>query len=237
MLSIHQKSRSLYGLDRLHSALQKGGIHCSRNRVRSIMNEFGIRSKIRRKYKATTNSKHNLPVAENILNREFDPKSPNHVWASDISYIWTKEGWLYLGITMDLFSRNIIGWSLKENMKTELALDALKMALSRRKFIPGLLHHSDRGVQYASKEYQKKLFQNKIICSMSRKGECYDNAVVESFFHTLKTELVYNTEFQTKQQAREAIFEYIEVFYNRERLHSTLGFMSPYEFEKMKCVA
>lgn len=237
LLTYHQKSRGIYGLDRLHQALKRGGITCSRNRVRSIMIEFGIRSKIKKKFKATTLSKHKLPTAPNLLERKFNPPTLNSVWASDITYIWTKEGWLFLGATLDLSSRKVVGWSVKDHMKTGLVLEALNMALKRRDIAPGLLHHSDQGVQYASKEYQEKLAKHQILSSMSRKGECYDNAVVESFFHTLKTELIYLTEFETKRQAIDAIFEYIEVFYNRQRLHSSLGYMSPHQFEETKKVA
>ena len=236
MLTIHQKSKQRYGLDRLHRALKKGGVHCSRNRVRSIMAELGIKARRRKKFKHTTNSNHKLPVAHNLLNREFSPQKPNQSWASDITYISTREGWLYLAITMDLFSRKIVGWSLQDNMKKELVLDTLNMGLNRRKTRAGLLHHSDRGSQYASYKFQNILAKNKFKCSMSRKGECHDNAVVESFFNTLKTELVCD-ELKTKSQARTEIFEYIEVFYNRERLHSSLDYMSPWEYENQKNVA
>jgi putative transposase len=201
------------------------------------MKEFDIKSKMKRKFKATTNSKHNMPVAENILNREFVPAEANKVFASDITYVQTDEGWLYLAVVMDLYSRKIIGWSMADNMKKELVLEALDSALKQCNPLPGALHHSDRGVQYASHDYQSKLRQAGLICSMSRKGSCHDNAVVESFFGSLKTELIYLTRFKTRDEARLAIFEYIEVFYNRQRLHSSLGFLSPVEYEAHMKVA
>lgn len=200
------------------------------------MKEFGIKAKRRRKFRHTTDSNHKLPVAPNLLNREFSPSEPNKAWASDITYIWTKQGWLYLAVTMDLYSRKIVGWSLQEHMKKELVIEALKMGLARRKLTIGAMHHSDRGSQYASQAFQAVLLQNQFTTSMSRKGECHDNAVVESFFNSLKSELILQ-DFETKAQAKNEIFEYIEVFYNRERLHSTLGYKSPLEFEGAKDVA
>jgi transposase InsO family protein len=201
------------------------------------MKEFGIRSKIKKKHKATTNSKHKLPVAENILNRDFAPERPDKAWASDITYIATGEGWLYLAVVMDLYSRKIVGWSMADHMRSDLVVDALNSALSQRRPQAGALHHSDRGVQYASNVYQAGLKEAEMVCSMSAKGECYDNAVVESFFGSLKTELVYLTQFKTRDEARKEIFEYIEVFYNRQRLHSTLGFLSPVDYEAQTQVA
>lgn len=200
------------------------------------MKEFGIKAKRRHKFRHTTDSNHKLPVAPNHLNREFSPGEPDKVWASDITYIWTKQGWLYLAVTMDLYSRKIVGWSLQDHMTKQLVIDAFKMGLSRRKPAPGGMHHSDRGAQYASKAFQSILLENKFKCSMSRKGECHDNAVVESFFNSLKSELILQ-DFETKAQAKAEIFEYIEVFYNRERLHSSLGYKSPSEFEECKIVA
>ena len=231
MKNLHQTSRGLYGSPRLQQGLKNAGIKCSRNRVISIMKELNICSKIRRRYKATTNSNHKLPVAENLLARKFNPQSTNQVWASDITYIATDEGWLYVAVVMDLYSRKVVGWSMADHMRTDLVLGALTPALGARKVRQGLIHHSDRGVQYASHSYQAKLAENGIVCSMSKKGDCYDNAVVESFFHTLKTELVYLQRFETRAQAKQAIFDYIEVFYNRQRLHSTIGFLSPVQYE------
>lgn len=233
LLTIHQKSKQRYGLDRLHRALEKGGLRCSKNRVRSIMTEFAIKARRRKKIKHTTDSKHKLPVAPNILNRQFNPTEPNKVWASDITYIWTGEGWLYLAVTMDLFSRKIVGWSLQDHMRKDLVINAFKMGLARRRPKEGLLHHSDRGSQYASSDFQQILSQRNFRCSMSRRGECHDNAVVESFFNSLKSELILD-DFKTKAQANTEIFEYIEAFYNRERLHSSLDYKSPWEFENEK---
>lgn len=237
LLNLHKASRGLYGAPRLHKNLVRTGIKCSRNRVISLMKEFGIRSRMKRKFKATTNSKHSLPIAENVLNRDFKPTSVNKVFASDITYIPTDEGWLYLAVVMDLYSRKIVGWSMADHMKKELVVAALDSALKQAKPVQGAVHHSDRGVQYASHLYQERLQQAGITCSMSRKGNCHDNAVVESFFGSLKTELVYLTRFGTRAEARQQIFEYIEVFYNRQRLHSSLGFLSPVDYEAQTRVA
>ncbi len=179
----------------------------------------------------TTDSKHDLPVAENKLNQDFTASKPNQKWVTDITYIPTKEGWLYLAVVLDLYSRKVVGWAMDEHMERSLVMSALRMALLARKPHKELLHHSDRGSQYASNDYQKLLDDNKITCSMSRKGNCYDNAVMESFFATLKQERVYHQHYQSRQQAKQDLFEYIEVWYNRKRTHSTLGYMSPEEFE------
>jgi transposase InsO family protein len=176
-------------------------------------------------------------VAANILNRDFTADRPNSKWTTDITYVWTREGWLYLAVVIDLYSRFIVGWAMSERMTRELAMDALKMAIWRRKPGRGLLHHSDRGVQYASHDYQALLAQYGFIGSMSRKGNCWDNAVAESFFHTLKTELVYHGGYETRREAKKRIFEYMEVFYNRKRLHSSLGYKSPTDYEKIADVA
>ena len=195
-----------------------------------------IAAKRKRRYIVTTDSKHDLPIADNILNQNFTASKANEKWVSDITYIRTKEGWLYLAVVLDLFSRKVVGWAMDNTMERRLVITALTMALQTRKPLKGLLHHSDRGSQYASKDYQLLLKDNEICCSMSRKGNCYDNAVMESFFATLKQELVYQRFYQNRKEARQNIFEYIEVWYNRKRMHSTLGFMSPYEFEnKQAC--
>lgn len=191
----------------------------------------------KRKYKATTDSKHNLPVAGNYLNRDFHARNLNIAWASDITYIYTEEGWLYLAAIMDLYSRKIVGWAMRERLTKELVIEALDMALKQRRPGRGLIIHSDRGSQYASYAYQRMLWRNGIICSMSRRGDCWDNAVMESFFHTLKTELVYQRRYETRSQARRDIFEYLEVFYNRIRLHSSIGYTSPENYEKQRKVA
>jgi transposase InsO family protein len=200
------------------------------------MRENNIRSKMKKKFKATTNSKHSHPVAENVLNRDFTPTAVNKVWAGDITYVWTGEGWLYLAVILDLFSRQVVGWSMSERMTKDLALDALRMAVTKRKPERGLIHHTDRGSQYACGAYRKFLNGIGAICSMSRKGNCWDNAVSESFFHTLKTEMIFFEEFETRSEAMSKIFEWIEVFYNRQRHHSTLGNKTPEQFEKLaKC--
>lgn len=230
---VHKVSRGTYGSPRITKALKKEGIACGRNRVARLMRENGIAAKTKRKYKATTNSKHNYPVAENLVNQNFTVNQPNQVWVADITYIATDEGWLYLAAVEDLFQRKIVGWAMDSTMTRQLVLDALKQAVWRYQPLAGLIHHSDRGSQYASHEYQKALKDYKMIGSMSRKGNCYDNACMESFFGTLKRELIYGTRFRTRAEARQAIFEYIEVFYNRIRLHSALGYMSPVEYEQI----
>jgi putative transposase len=194
------------------------------------MGELGLEGRRRRRFKATTDSKHNLPVAENVLDRKFDVDAPNVAWVTDITCVWTAEGWLYLAAVLDLFSRRVVGFA-SERIDRALVLEALRVAVGRRGPNPGLLHHSDRGSQYASGDYQDALADLGVVCSMSRKANCWDNAVAESFFATLKTELVYTRRFATRAEAREAIFDFIEVFYNRRRRHSTLGYVSPVEFE------
>ncbi|HOF03880.1 MAG TPA: IS3 family transposase, partial [Atribacterota bacterium] len=186
-----------------------------------------------RKYKATTDSAHAKPVADNHLNRDFAPEKPNQSWVADITYIWTAEGWLYLATIMELFSRKIIGWSLRDRLTKELVIGALDMALKQRNLSTDLILHSDRGSQYASELYQLLLLKNGILCSMSGKGNCWDNAVMESFYRTLKVELIYQNTYQTRRQAQRDIFEYIEIFYNRERLHSSLGYYTPEEYETL----
>lgn len=229
--AVHEESRKTYGSPRIHIELRSRGIRCGKNRVARLMSQRGIRAKHKRKYKATTDSNHNLPVHENRLNRSFDTGSPNMSWAADITYIWTREGWLYLAVILDLFSRRIVGWSMKARLEKQLVIDALLVALGQRKPASGILHHSDRGSQYASKEYQNLLKEAGISCSMSRKANCWDNAVVESFFSTLKREWVQGKGYRTRAEARADIFYYIETWYNRKRRHSTLGYLSPSEFE------
>jgi transposase InsO family protein len=233
----HRASRGSYGSPRVHSELSDRGVLCGKNRVARLMRVNNIRAKQRRKFKATTDSKHSLPVAENVLGRNFEAKRPNEKWVTDITYIPTKEGWLYLAVIIDLYSRLIVGWGMGERLAQVLVMDALKMALLRRNPSRGLLHHSDRGSQYAGDDYQNILAERGIICSMSRKGDCYDNAVAESFFHTLKTELVRHRSYETRSQAKADLFEYMEVFYNRKRRHSSLGYKSPAEYENLANVA
>ncbi|MFC1614914.1 IS3 family transposase, partial [Gemmatimonadota bacterium] len=235
--SIYLDNRKVYGCPRIHDELRKRGIKCGRKRVARLMREDGIHSVARKKFKATTDSKHKYPVADNVLNRRFEQEAPNRVWVADITFVWTREGWLYLAALMDLFSRMVVGWAMDERITRHLVISALRMAVVRRK--PAgveLLHHSDRGSQYASGEYQKVLAANEMRCSMSRRGNCYDNSPMESFFGTLKKELIYLKEYQTRDEARQSIFEYIEVFYNRRRSHSTLGNQSPSEYERSAVV-
>lgn len=228
---IHQDSRETYGAPRVHAQLKREGKHTSRKRVARLMRAFGLRAKSKRRFKATTNSRHNHPVAANLLARQFSPIRANIAWAADITYVPTVEGWLYLATVIDLYSRKIIGWSMDKRMKTGLVIDALTMAIKSRQPQPGLIHHSDRGVQYASDKYQALLKQHGMRSSMSAKGDCYDNAVMESFYHSLKNELVYHERYLTRDEAKRSIFDYIEVFYNRQRLHSTLGYQTPVEYE------
>lgn len=228
---IHKQSRQTYGSPRVYVNLRKQGVVCSLNRVARLMQLNQIAAKRKRKFVVTTDSKHKLPVAENKLNQDFTASKANQKWVTDITYIPTKEGWLYLAVVLDLYSRKVVGWAMEDNMETGLITNALKMALRARKPPKGLLHHSDRGSQYASNAYQQLLTDYTITCSMSRKGNCYDNAVMESFFATLKQELIYRQPYQSHHQTKQAVFEYMEVWYNRKRMHSTLGYLSPEEFE------
>jgi len=233
----HRRSRRCYGSPPITKDLREAG-HCvGKNRVARLMRAAQIRAKSARKWRATTKSSHCLPVVENTLNRAFSVTQPNRVWAGDISYVWTAQGWLYLAVVLDLYSRAVVGWAMSERLTTDLATDALTMALWRRKPKGALLHHSDRGIQYAAADHQRLLAAHGIDCSMSRKGNCRDNAVVESFFHTLHVELVHHRRYLTRDEARQDIFEWIEVFYNQQRRHSTLGYRSPAGFEAMSKVA
>ncbi len=230
---IHQASRQSYGSPRIHSALVAKGFQVGRKRVVRLMAKLGIGARPKRKFKATTDSEHDSPIAKNVLNRDFTTTEPDRAWVADMTYIWTTEGWLYLAVIIDLFSRRVVGWSMADHMRTELVLTALDAALGQR--IPsqaGLVFHSDRGSQYASGDYQVALLKADITCSMSRRANCWDNAVAESFFGTLKIELIYPRIFSTKAIARTIIAEWIEVFYNRQRIHSTIGYLSPVQFEQ-----
>jgi len=231
--AIHQESRETYGSPRIHVQLKRQGVPCGKNRVTRLMATAGIAAKTKRKFKATTDSKHRYPVAENVLNRQFTVKGPNEVWLVDITYIWTREGWLYLAAVLDLYSRRIVGWALERRMTKEFACRALEMALNRRRPGRGLIHHSDRGSQYASGAYQDLLANRGIIPSMSRKGDCWDNAPMESFFHTLKVELVHHRDYRTREEARGDIIEYMEMFYNWQRRHSSLDYATPMEYERV----
>nr|WP_156778844.1 IS3 family transposase [Clostridium formicaceticum] len=231
---VHKKSRNIYGSIRITKQLNHEGIKCGRNRVYRLMKLNNIQSIMKRKFKATTNSKHSYPVAPNLLNQNFTVEKPNQAWVTDIAYIATKEGWLYLAIILDLYDPKVVGWS---TMTQQLVINALNNAVSRRKPTKGLIHHSDRGSQYASKAYQSLLKSYGMKASMSRKGNCYDNACAESFFGTLKTEMVYFNKYETRAQAKSSIFEYIELFYNTERLHSSLNYKSPKNYENQRKVA
>jgi transposase InsO family protein len=230
--AVHAHFRGVYGAPRIQRELHKQAVQVCENTVAAIMRQLGLRSKRARTFvPSTTDSKHAHPVAPNTLDREFIAERPNQKWVTDITYVETKEGWLYVAAVLDLYSRKIVGWSMAEHLRAELVLDALSMALARRRPGAGLLHHSDRGVQYACGEYRRMLKENGMECSMSRTGNCYDNAVMESFWSTLKTELVYHENYATRGQARHSIFEYMEVFYNRHRMHSSIGYISPEAFE------
>lgn len=233
ILKIEKAVDQTYGVPRMTMDLRDLGFVINHKRVERIMRENGIQGIPARKFKITTNSDHKFPVAPNLLNQEFDVAKPNQVWAADITYISTGEGWMYLGVVMDLYSRKIVGWSMDRHMETSLVSNALQMAIGMRDVKDGLIHHSDRGSQYASNDYQQALRENKIKVSMSKRACCYDNAVVESFFGSLKQELVYRRRFATRAAARVAVEDYIEVFYNRIRRHSTLGFLSPANFESL----
>jgi putative transposase len=229
---VHQENRELYGSPRVHRALLIDGQSVSRNTVAKLMRREKIRARTKRRFvPRTTDSTHRQPVARNLLDRNFTAERPDRKWVADITYVPTQEGWLYVAAVLDLFSRRIVGWSMADHMQTDLVSDALQMALQQRSPAAGLLHHSDRGVQYASDGYQHLLAHNSIQVSMSGKADCWDNAVMESFWATLKTELIHQQQYATRQEAKLSIFEYIEVFYNRKRLHSSIDYVSPEAFE------
>jgi transposase InsO family protein len=229
---VHANSRRIYGSPRIHQQLLDQGEKVCLNTVAAIMKERNIRSKMHRKFRVlTTDSNHDNPVAPNTLDRQFAADLPNQKWCVDITCVATGQGWLYLAAVIDLCSRRIVGWAMKDHMKLELCQDALQMALARREPGEQLLHHSDRGAQYTSGDYRRLLADHNIQASMSRKGDCYDNAVMESFWGTLKTELTHHEHYRTREEAKRSIFEYIEVFYNRIRKHSSLGYKSPEAFE------
>ena len=227
----YAKNRKIYGVRKIHADI-KEQFGCGINRVHRLMKAHGIRSIRQRKFKATTNSKHNLPVADNLLQQNFNVSSPNEVWVSDISYIDTGEGYLYLAAVKDLFNKEVVGTAMNSTMTKELVIKAMQQAIQRHRPKAGLIHHSDRGSQYASYDFQKLLKRNGLIPSMSSKGNCYDNAPAESLFGTIKTELVYLNRYETRAAARQAIFEYVEVFYNRLRRHASLGYLTPVEFKQ-----
>jgi len=219
------------GSPRIAKRLNDEGHRASRHTVAKIMKTQGWRAKARKKYKATTHSNHTLPVAPNLLAQNFEADAPNQKWVSDITYIWTDEGWLYLAVVLELYSRRVIGWTIAERMTAKLVCDALIMALWRRHLPQGVIVHSDRGSQYCSAAYQKLLDKNQLVCSMSKKGDCYDNAAMKSWNHSLKVEAIHGERFLTRAIAKQHVFDYIEVYYNRKRLHSKLGYISPEAFE------
>ena len=234
--AIHARSRGTYGSPRVHAQLRRDDVQVGKARVERLMRAEGLRGKVRRRFRRTTDSEHTFPVAPNTLERQFTVQAPDRVWAGDITYIPLASGFTHLAVLVDLFSRRVVGWAMAEHMRTELVEDALDVALGAREPAPNMIHHSDRGSQYASAAYREKLARLGIQASMSRRGDCYDNAVVESFFGTLKQELVREARWTTHAEARAAIHDYIEVFYNRRRLHSSIGYRSPAEFETERCV-
>lgn len=235
MKTIHaDKDMKCYGSPRMHEELVARGQAVCENTVAKLMADHGLRAASAPKFKATTDSNHAHPVAQNTLNRAFEQESPDRVWVADITYLWTREGWLYLACVLDTYSRKIVGWSMSDRITQELVIDAMQMALARRRDREGkLLHHSDRGSQYASGAFQALLRAENITCSMSRKGNCWDNAMMESFFATLKKERVHREDYATRAEARSSVFDYIERFYNRLRRHSALGYLSPEQFEQV----
>jgi putative transposase len=230
--AIHAQVKARYGSPRIHAELAARGHGCCVNTVARLMRAAGIRAKTAMKFRHTTDSNHGRPVAANLLDRQFDPEAPNEAWVADITFIPTRQGWLYLAAVEDLYSRMVVGWAMAARMTSRLVVEALGMAVRRR--LPGehLLAHSDRGSQYASEHYRRLLSEHGITCSMSRRADCWDNAPMESFFASLKKELVHHEDYQTREEAQASIFEYIEVFYNRQRRHSRLGFRSPTEYEQ-----
>ncbi len=229
----HVQSRRNYGSPRVQRDLVAQGFKTSRNRVARQMRAMGLVARRPKRFRVTTDSNHKHRVATNVLNREFAVAGPNQAWVTDITYLWTREGWLYLAVVLDLFARRVVGWAMAEHLRTSLALEALHQALGRRLPAPGLVHHSDRGCQYASDAYRKVLKGHGLVCSMSRKANCWDNAVAESFFSTLKMELIHRRTWDDRATARLAVAEYIECFYNSERRHSTLDYHSPAEHERL----
>jgi transposase InsO family protein len=232
--AIYAESRQRYGSPRIHAELRARGCRMGRKRVARLMRGRGLAARRRRRFRTTTDSRHPFPIAPNVLARQFDRAAPDQAWVTDITYLPTGEGWLYLAVILDLHSRFAVGWAMSARITDDLTLDALAMALARRRPPPGLLHHSDRGSQYASGDYQQVLARHGVVCSMSRRGNCWDNAVAESFFATLKVELVHDAAWTTRTAARTELFEYLELFYNGWRRHSALGYLSPRAFEHLR---
>jgi len=232
MKALFVASRDSLGSRTMAKNLRQEGFEIGRDKARRLMKQLQLKVKQKRKYKVTTDSKHNFPVAKNVLNREFSPSAPNRAWGTDITYLWTQQGWIYLAVVIDLYSRRVVGWSIDRRLRKALVIRALMMAVNLRKPPPGLIHHSDRGSQYASHDYQKLLRQYDMICSMSRKGNCWDNAPVERFFSSLKREWTGDRLYRTRQEAIADVREYVTVYYNSKRLHSTLGYTTPMNYEK-----
>jgi len=230
---IYDENKGRYGSIRITKQLKKEGIICGKNRIAKIMSKNNLRAKTKKRFKITTNSKHKYPASPNVLKQDFTAKTINQKWVSDITYIYTKEGWLYLSSILDLCSKKIVGWSFCSGLTGDLTSRALKQAITKRGITNDLILHSDRGIQYSCHDYRNLVTKYNFVQSMSGKGNCYDNAVMESFFKTLKTELVYGQRYLTRDEAKKSIFEYIEVYYNRKRMHSALGYMSPEEFESL----
>lgn len=228
---IHRLNEEIYGSPKITEELKAQGIKCSKNRVAKIMKENGIASKIKKKFKKTTDSEHSLPIAQNLLAEKKNITAPNQAWISDITYIWTKEGWLYLAIIIDVFTRGVIGWAMSNRINTQLVIDALFMAIFRKNPCKEVIFHSDRGSQYASNEFKDILKYHHFQQSMSGAGNCYDNAMAESFFHSIKVEKIYWNVYETREAAKQSIFEYIELYYNVKRRHSSISYMSPKEYE------
>jgi len=234
VLEAHRVSRGSYGARRMADEITDHGIQCGRYRAKTVMSMADVTAKQKKKFKVTTDSKHNLPVALNLLNRNFETEKPNEVWVGDITYVWTAEGWLYLAVVIDLFSRKVVVWAMNNRIKKDLVIESITMATGRREISPGLIFHSDRGSQYCSHKFQKTLCKQNIIPSMSRKGNCWDNAVSESFFGSLKTERIFDSIYKTREEAKRDIFDYIEMFYNCRRRHSFIGNKSPQQWEMEK---
>lgn len=229
---VYDDFKGRYGSPRITRELKANDIACSENRVARLMRQNEIQAKTKRKFKATTNSRHQLPVAENLVEQNFTANKPDELWTSDITYVWTEQGWLYLAVILDVCCRRIVGWATSHRITQDLVLNALKQAFWQRKIEPGLVFHSDRGSQFASESVKELLAKYRITQSMSGKGNCYDNAITEAFFKTLKSELVYFEKYQTRQQAHSSLFEYIEFFYNQKRMHSSINYLSPVDYEK-----
>ncbi len=233
----HGQTRNAYGAVKMWRHLNEMGLRCGKHRVARLRQRHGIETRRQRRYRAKNAARHGTPPAPKLVHAPFHADSPNEIWVGDITFVPTRQGWLCMAVLLDLYSRHVVGWAMRAKSNTDLVLDALHMAVQRRQPRPGLIHHTDQGVQYNNRRYRQTLHRYGLIASMSRKANCYDNAVAESFFSTLKNELVHDQDFTTRDQAKSAIFEYIEVFYNRTRLHQSLDYMSPSDYERMQSVA